>query len=128
MNISPVLLLVTGCLFAVGYAAFITVGWAITRKNRRNIQNSLAVDNIPIFDISTMKPSDDRRKVKSLSLKNNNFLTNKGEKIDIKKFKIYIVEGESISHPKVSPGNLIFIDDDGDIKYVFDIPDLKEFR
>ena len=127
MNISPILLLTIGSIFALGYALLITFGWALTRRNRSNIQKAVAVDYVYSFDLNAMK-RDDYEKIKVISLYHNRFLASDGNPINPANFKIYLAKGESIIYPTIKEGNLIFIDKAGNIKFAFDIPDLKDYR
>lgn len=126
MNISPILLLTIGCLFGLGYASFITLGWALTRRNRKNLQKAKAINYVGLFDITKMTIENET--IKTVSLFNNKFLTLAGDSVDVSDYKFYIAKGESQNYPAIKPGDLILINKSGEIKYAFEIPDLKNFR
>ena len=127
MNISPILLLSIGSVFAFVYGSIITLGWAITRYNRNKFHIACGLNEIELFDLQNMLPLNNY--AKTFSLTNNTFLDQTGEKINIKNFKTYLVGIESSDFPKIKRGNLILTNpDDNKIVYVFDIPDLKNYR
>ena len=127
MNISPILLLSIGATFGVLYGLIITIGWAITRVNRRRFHNLVGLNKIELYDLSSGKSLD--KYVETISLSNNSFLNEKGERIDPKDHKCYIVENVSPNFPKIKKGFLIFMNPlTSKIEYAFNIPDLKNYR
>ena len=127
MNIPPVLLLSIGASFALLYGLIITIGWAITRKNRRKFHQSVGLNEIELYDLQTGKPLN--RYVKAVSLSNNNFKDEKGQGIEPDKFNCYIVENVSSEFPKIKKGYLIFMNPETNkIDYAFDIPNLEKYR
>ena len=127
MNISPVLLLSIGASFAFLYGLIITVGWAITRKNRKKFHQSVGLNEIELYDLQTGKPLN--RYVKAVSLSNNYFKDEKGQEIKPEKFNCYIVENVSSEFPKIKKGYLIFMNPEtNNIEYAFDIPNLEKYR
>ena len=127
MNIPPVLLLSIGASFALLYGLIITIGWAITRKNRRKFHQSKGLTEIELYDLQTGKPLN--RYVKAVSLSNNNFKDEKGQGIEPVKFNCYIVENVSSEFPKIKKGYLIFMNPEThNIEYAFDIPNLENYR
>ena len=127
MNIPPVLLLSIGSSFALLYGLIITIGWAITRKNRRKFHQSFALNEIELYDLQSGKPLN--KYVKAVSLSNNNFKDEKGQGIEPEKFNCYIVKNASSEYPKIKNGYLIFINPKtNNIEYAFDIPNLEKYR
>lgn len=127
MNISPILLLSLGASFALLYGLIITIGWAITRKNRKIFQQSVGVNEIELYDLKTGTPLN--KYVKTISLSNNNFLNEGGERIDPENHNCYIVENISSDFPNIRKGYLIFMNrETKEIEYAFDIPDLVNYR
>lgn len=127
MNVPPILLLSIGCIFALGYALFITIGWAITRRNRK-IYQKVHITHLPLFDLETGKICDDSRPVKVISLSGNSFVSVSGDEIDLTQFKAYIAKGESDKFPAIKTGNLLLLNSSGEIIYAFDIPDISQYR
>ena len=128
MNVPPILLLVLGAAFGIGYGLFITIGWAITRYNRRKFQEREGLSYVALFDLTTGKTYDENNKVKTISLSKNILLTPAGRKINLSMYKAYIALGSSEKYPQIKSGDLILIDGSGAICYAFDIPDLKNYR
>ena len=127
MNIPPILLLSLGASFAFLYGLIITIGWTITRKNRRKFHQSVGINEIELYDLQIGKPLN--RYVKAVSLTNNNFKDEKGQGIETDKFNCYIVEKVSSEFPKIKKGYLIFMNRETDkIDYAFDIPNLERYR
>ena len=127
MNIPPVLLLSIGGSFALLYGLIITIGWAITRKNRRKFHQSVGLNKIELYDLHAGEPLN--KYVNAVSLVNNYFKDEKGQGIDPEKFNCYIVENTSSEYPKIKKGYLIFINrDTNNIEYAFDIPSLENYR
>ena len=127
MNISPVLLLSIGCAFAFLYAMIITIGWTVTRKNRKTYHNAIGYSEVEVFDLNSFKPRG--VPATTVSLENNSFTSENDEPLDLKNFDCYLVEVTSSEYPKIQKGDLIFISpDSGKIKYAFKVPDLKDFR
>lgn len=127
MNISPILLLAIGSAFALLYGLIITIGWAITRKNRKIYHDSIGISELELFDLKTFKPIG--KKTVTISLQNNYFISENDKPIDLKNFDCYIVESTYSGYPKIDKGDLIFIEPKTTIiKYAFKIPDLKDFR
>ena len=127
MNISPILLLSIGATFALLYGLIITIGWAITRKNRRKFHHSVGVNEIVLFDLQTGKSLD--KYVKTISLSNNSFIDEKGQGINPDKFNCYMVENTSLELPNIKKGYLIFMNPDtNNIEYAFDVPSLENYR
>ena len=127
MNISPILLLSLGASFALLYGLIITIGWAITRKNRKIFQQSVGVNEIELYDLKTGTPLN--KYVKTISLSNNKFLNEGGKRINPENHNCYIVENISSDFPNIRKGYLIFINrENKEIEYAFDIPDLVNYR
>ena len=127
MNISPVLLLSIGATFALLYGLIITIGWAITRRNRKRFHQLVGLNEIELYDLQEGKPLN--KYVQSFSLSNNYFKDEKGETIDPENHKCYIVGNESTEFPKIKKGYLIFISrQTNKIEYAFDIPNLEKYR
>lgn len=127
MNISPILLLSIGASFGFLYGMIITIGWAITRKNRRKYHNERGLESVTTFSLLSWKALD--KKVETFSLTANHFTDADGGKIITSQYDYYIVADESPVYPKISKGNLILIDPEQQkIVYAFDIPDLKNYR
>ena len=127
MNISPILLLSIGVSFAFLYGLIITVGWAITRKNRKKYHESVGWNEIELYNLQTGKPLN--RYVKAVSLSNNNFKDEKGQGIEPEKFNCYIVENISSELPNIKRGYLIFMNRTTNrMEYAFDIPNLYNYR
>lgn len=127
MNIPPVLLLIMGSIFGLAYGLFITLGWAITRHNRKTYQKECGVDFLPNYNLSVLK-EEKLSSIKSVSLYSNQFKDSEGKVINISDYKAFIAIGKSDEYPEIKNGNLIFIDDKGKICYAFEIPDLKNYR
>ena len=127
MNISPILLLSIGSTFALLYGLIITIGWAITRRNRKRFHQSVGLTEMQLFDLKTGKPLN--KSVKTISLSNNSFKDEKGKRINPENHKCYIVENVSPEFPKIKKGFLIFINyETNKIEYAFDIPNLVNYR
>ena len=127
MNISPILLLTIGSTFALLYALIITFGWAVTRKNRKTYHDAVGYSEVELIDLDSFKPLG--RKIKTVSLQNNFFLSTTQQPIDWKNYNCYIIEKPSPRHPQLQKGDLILTDPSTNkIKYAFKIPDLKDFR
>ena len=127
MNISPILLLSIGATFAFLYGLIITIGWAITRKNRKRFHQSVGLNEVELYDLEVGKPL--KKYVTAVSLSNNNYRDEKGNGLNPDKFNCYIVENESKNYPKIKKGYLIFINrTTNNIEYAFDIPNLMNYR
>lgn len=127
MNISPIMLLAIGASFAFLYGLIITIGWAITRKNRKVYHESIGYSEVELFDLKDFKPLGE--KIKTISLENNHFFTEKDTPIDLGNFDPYIVETTYHKYPELDKGDLILVEpQDNKIKYAFKIPDLKRYR
>lgn len=127
MNISPILLLAVGSTFACLYGLIITIGWAITRRNRNTFHNAIGYSEIELFDLNSFKSLE--VKVKVISLENNFFVSEKENRIDLKKYNCYVVDIISSKYPKIQKGDLILVEPiSNKIKYAFKIPDLTHFR
>lgn len=127
MNISPILLLSVGASFALLYGLIITIGWAITRKNRKKYHQSVGLNEIELFDLQTGKPLN--KYVNAISLSNNYFKDENGQTIEPDKFNCYIVENVSSEYPKIKKGYLIFINrETNKIEFAFDVPSLDNYR
>lgn len=127
MNISCILLLSLGVSFALLYGLVISIGWAITRKNRKDFHHSVGLTEIELFDLNTWKPLN--RYIKSVSLINNVFQDENGAIIKSDNFACYIVENESPDFPKIKKNYLIFLNPKNNrISYAFKVPDLKNYR
>ena len=126
MNISPILLLSVGASFALLYGLIITIGWAITRKNRKKYHQSVGLNEIELFDLQTGKPLN--KYVNAISLSNNYFKDENGQTIEPDKFNCYIVENVSSEYPKIKKGYLIFINHETNkIEFAFDVPSLDNY-
>ena len=127
MNISPILLLSIGATFALLYGLIITIGCAITRKNRRKFHQSIGLNEIELFDLQTGNPLN--KYVKTVSLFNNHFKDEMGQEIKPEKFNCYIVEKVSPEWPKIKKGYLVFLNGKtNEIDYAFDVPSLENYR
>ena len=127
MNISPNLLLTIGASFAFLYGLIITIGWAITRKNRKEFHQSVGLNVIELYDIQSGKPLN--KYVNAVSLSNNYFKDEEGRGIDPVSFNCYIVDNVSLEFPKIKKGYLIFVNPaTNNIDYAFDIPNLVDYR
>lgn len=127
MNVSPILLLSVGASFAFLYGLIITVGWAITRKNRKKYHESEGITEIELYDLQKRKTLD--KYVKAVSLSNNHFKDENDQLINPDKFNCYIVGNVSSDYPNIEKGNLIFINlETNEIEYAFEIPSLENFR
>ena len=127
MKISPILLLSIGSSFAFLYGLIITIGWSITRKNRKKYHLSVGINEIELYDLQNGKPIN--RYVNTISLSNNSFFDETGQKINPETHKCYIVDKESPELPKIKKGYLIFMNQNNSkIEYAFDIPNLEHYR
>ena len=127
MNISPILLLSIGATFSLFYGLIITVGWAITRKNRKRFHQLIGLNEIELYDLQEGKPLN--QFVKAISLSNNYFKDENGKEIKPENYKCFIVERASSELPKIKRGFLIFQNRESNkIEYAFDIPNLKDYR
>lgn len=127
MNISPILLLTIGASFALLYGLIITIGWAITRKNRKEFHQSVGLNKIELYDLHSGKPVN--KYINTLSLEHNYFKDERGQGIKPDKFNCYIVENTSSEFPNIKKGYLIFINrTTNNIQYAFDIPNIDDYR
>lgn len=127
MNISPILLLSIGASFALLYGLIITVGWAITRKNRKRFHQSVGLNDIELYDLQSGRSLN--KYVKAVSLSNNYFKDEKGQEIKPENYKCFIVDKVSPELPKIKRGFLIFLNQDTNkIEYAFDVPCLEDYR
>lgn len=127
MNISPILLLTIGSTFAILYGLIITVGWAITRRNRKRYHNAIGYSEVELIDLNNFNTLG--MKVRTVSLENNHFISRNENRINLKNFDCYIVEIPASQYPGINKGDLILIDrSTNKIKYAFKIPDLKNYR
>ena len=127
MNISPILLLSIGSTFALFYGLIITIGWAITRKNRKNYHHLVGLNVIELYDLQSRKPVN--KYIKAVSLSNNHFKDEKGNAIKPTDFNCYIVEKVSPEYPQIKKGYLIFMNRETfRIEYAFDVPTLENYR
>lgn len=127
MNISPILLLSIGASFTFLYGLIITVGWAITRKNRRKFHHLVGLNEIELYDLQSWQPLN--KYVNAISLSNNYFKDEKGNEINPMHYKCFIVDRVSPELPKIKKGFLIFQNKDSNkIEYAFDVPSLKDYR
>ena len=127
MKISPILLLSIGASFAFLYGLIITVGWAITRKNRKRFHLSVGLDEIELYDLQSGKSLN--KNVKAVSLSNNYFKDEKGKEINPEDYKCFIVDKESPELPKIKRGFLIFQNrENNNIEYAFNVPSLENYR
>ena len=127
MNISPILLLSIGSTFAILYGLIITIGWAVTRKNRKSYHKAIGYSEVELFDLNDFKPLG--VKIKTVSFENNLYISGDNARIDFQDFDCYMIETPSSKYPKLQKGNLILIEPSSDkIKYAFNVPDLKRFR
>lgn len=127
MNISPILLLSIGASFALFYGIIITIGWAITRRNRKKFHQSMGLTEIEEFDLQTEQALGTH--IKAFSLLNNSFRDDQGKVIKPENFRCYIVDNESSVYPQIKKGFLIMINPtSGKIEYAFDIPKLENYR
>lgn len=127
MNISPVLLLSIGASFALLYGLIITVGWAITRKNRKEYHQSLGINEIELYDLQNRKPL--HKYVNAISLSSNHFKDEEEQDIKPEKFNCYIIENVSSEFPEIKKGYLIFTNrQTNKIEYAFNVPSLENYR
>lgn len=127
MNISPILLLTVGSTFAFLYGLIITVGWAVTRKNRKLYHNAVGYSEVELIDLNNFKPLGS--KIKTVSLQNNYFISNNETHIDLNNYACYLVEVPSSEYPKLQKGDMILMEPSSNkIKYAFKIPDLTNYR
>ena len=127
MNISPILLLSIGASFAFLYGLIITVGWAITRKNRKRFHQSVGWNEIELYDLQSGRSLN--KFVKAVSLSNNYFKDEKGKEINPDNYKCFIVDRVSPKLPKIKRGFLIFQNRESNkIEYAFDVPNLEDYR
>ena len=127
MNISPILLLSIGASFAFLYGLIISVGWAITRKNRKRFHQSVGMNEIELYDLQSGRSLN--KFVKTVSLSNNYFKDEKGQEIKPENYKCFIVDRISPKLPKIKRGFLIFQNRESNkIEYAFDVPSLENYR
>lgn len=127
MNISPILLLAIGATFAFLYGMIITIGWAITRKNRKAYHKSVGYSEVGLFSLENFKPLGGS--VQTVSFQNNRFLSGNDTPVDLNNYDCYMVEVPSQDYPKIEKGDLILIEPSSNkIKYAFKVPDLKGLR
>ncbi|MCH5239996.1 MAG: hypothetical protein J1F38_07215 [Muribaculaceae bacterium] len=127
MNISPIILLSIGATFALLYGLIITIGWAITRKNRKRYHEAVGLNEIELYDLRAGQPL--HKYVNAISLSNNHFKDEKGQEINPNKFSCYIVGNGSKEFPNIKKGYLIFMNrENNKIEYAFNIPDLVNYR
>lgn len=128
MNVSPILLLTLGIIFATLYGLIITFGWARTRINRHIIQYEKGISVLPTLILNSRKKNVPQR-MKTVSILRNNFLDHDGLPIDLSKIDAYVAVGSSKKYPNIKNGNLVFLDKkNGKILYAFDVPNLRHFR
>lgn len=127
--INPYILLSIGLFFALLYALVITLGWAKTRNERRHFQRDAGMSSLPAFLLYKGEP-DRQQSVRCVSLTQNKFLDEKGDEIEISAFDAFIAVGkEWRAYPKAKNGNLLLFEKDTlNLKYIFDIPSLKNYR
>ena len=127
MNISPILLLSIGASFAFLYGLIITVGWAITRINRKRFHQSVGLNEIELYDLQSGRSLN--KYVKAVSLSNNYFTDANGKEIKPENYKCFIVERESQKLPQIKRGFLIFQNrESNEIEYAFDVPSHEDYR
>lgn len=127
MNVSPILLLSIGATFGLLYGLIITLGWAVTRNNRKKFHKLVGVTELQMFDLETWKALD--KYAKSFSISNNSFYDENDKKINPQNHKCYIVGNTSPEFPKIKKGFLIFMNKESNkIDYAFDIPNLENYR
>ena len=127
MNISPILLLSIGATFALLYGLIITIGWAITRKNRKKFHQSVVLNEIELYDLQSGRSLN--KYVKTVSLTNNYFKNEKGKEIKPENYNCFIVDRVSPEFPKIKKGYLIFMNrTTNNIEYAFDVPSLENYR
>lgn len=127
MSINPYILLGIGAAFAVAYAATITFGWALTRRNRRTLREGVALSRVPtmVLDGSI---TDAPKSAIIVSLQHNVFKSSKGEAINVNDYKQYVAVGTSKIYPEVESGDLMLFDRNNNLKYVFKLPDINKYR
>lgn len=127
MDINPYILLGIGVTFGLLYAITIILGWAITRRNRRILQEEQGISRVPTWILdNTIK--DAPKMSETVSLTENLFKDADGQAINVEDYKPFIAIGESDEYPDVKNGNLVLKDTDSSIKYIFTVPDLKQYR
>lgn len=127
MNNLPLILLTVGSIFALLYAATIIIGWAHTRRNRRQILKAQGLSRVPVMllDPTIQNPPTE---VVTFSLTDNQFVDNQDRPIDMTQYQPFIAVGESPSYPQIHHGNLLLKDATGTIRYIFQLPDLSQYR
>lgn len=127
MKISPILSLTVGTTFALLYSLIITIGWAITRRNRKIFHHSVGINKMELFDLKANIALN--KYVNGISLSNNTFEDENNERIFPENYKCYIVDKISPEFPKIKKGFLIFINPQTNkIEYAFKIPSLENYR
>ena len=87
----------------------------------------VGLNKIELYDLETGKSLN--KYVQAVSLSNNHFKDENGNKIEPEKFNCYIVEKVSSKFPKIKKGNLIFLNQHTNkIDYAFDIPNIENYR
>lgn len=126
MTIPPILLLAIGAGFAFIYGSVITIGWALTRRNRRLYHQEEGISRIQLFDLENWTPLGQYKQ--TISLEKNSFVSNDNEKIDIVAYSCFIVAYDSVKFPKISKGDLILLDKSNKkVCYCFKVPDLSHY-
>lgn len=127
LDISPHLLLVAGIVFAIFYAGVITIGWAVTRRNRKFYQNSVGKSTLTLFDMSQWKPLT--AEVNTVSVRNNRFVDKDNRLINVEEYDCYIVGIPSSQYPKILKGDLIMLKPGQKaVAFTFRVPDLTHYR
>lgn len=124
--INSYVLLMIGLVFAFAYAIIIIFGWRKTRYNRRHIQQEGETFLPTLVLDKSIKNTP--AVVRCLSLSLNTFIDNKSNKIDVEKYEAKIAVGQSDKYPGIEDGDLLLLDSDGKIVYVFTVPNLKNLR
>lgn len=128
MSINPYILLGIGSLFAFFYAAVIIFGWAHTRTLRRIKQQAEGLSEVKVLNLRNPVFTTSET-IKTVSLLNNIFKDGEGNRIDITKFDPFIASGASPLFPKAKDGNLLFFEKGTrNLKYIFEVPNLKNYR
>lgn len=127
MSINPYILLGIGSAFALLYAYVIIFGWAATRRNRRVIQQARAITEVPVWILDESLKNVPVN-IKTVSLSNNKFGDSDGTPIDVASYHPFVAIGRSAEYPNIQNGDLVLKDAAGNVKYVFSVPDIRDYR
>lgn len=125
--INPYILLSVGLLFAIAYTAIYIAGFCRTRINREKIQSEQAISFVRTWDL-TKNIKSAEADYKTISIQNNIFKNRNGINIDMSKYTPFIAIGNSSIYPDIQEGNLVLIDEGGNISYIFEVPDIRNYK